>query len=57
MSLAGVLLCIVGMIWILQGMGMLRGSFMTGEALWAWMGAACVLFALPLLTLGIRSRQ
>ena len=53
----GALLLIVGTIWIFQGVGMLKGSFMTGESLWAWLGAVCVLFALPLLTLGIRRRR
>src|SRR5437764_15473749 len=32
MVLAGVVLVIVGVIWILQGAGTLKGSFMTGSA-------------------------
>ena len=37
-----------------QGLDVLKGSFMTGEAFWAWMGALAVLFGLPLL---VRARK
>jgi len=56
MSLAGVLLCIVGVIWILQGVGTLKGSFMTGSAFWGWMGVLCLAAGLPLLVMGLRRR-
>lgn len=51
---AGILLIVVGVVWIFQGIGALKGSFMTGEAFWAWMGAVCVLFGLPLVVRGLR---
>ena len=28
----------VGLVWVLQGIGALPGSFMTGDMLWAWLG-------------------
>lgn len=34
----GAVLVIVGVVWIFQGIGDLRGSFMTGSPFWAWMG-------------------
>lgn len=54
MVLAGVLLLVVGAIWILQGVGTLEGSFMTGSAFWGWMGGLCVAAGAPLLALGLR---
>lgn len=38
----GVLLDVIGVIWILQGSGLLPGSFMTGQVFWAYMGIAAV---------------
>ena len=46
----GVLMCAVGVVWLGQGTGLIKGSFMTGEALWAVIGA--VLLALGLALLG-----
>jgi hypothetical protein len=36
--LAGPLL-IVGIVWVLQGLNILPGSFMTGQIIWAYYGA------------------
>jgi hypothetical protein len=33
---------IIGSVWFLQGIGILPGSFMTGQAFWAIMGAICL---------------
>jgi hypothetical protein len=33
---------LVGLVWTLQGVGLLRGSFMTGDMLWAWLGLGLV---------------
>jgi hypothetical protein len=45
----GALLLLVGAVWILQGIGLLKGSFMTGEAVWAIIGAICALLGVALL--------
>jgi len=50
----GAALLITGMIWILQGLDVLKGSFMTGQGFWAWMGALAVLLGLPLVRRGLR---
>ena len=50
----GVMLVVTGTIWIFQGVGMLKGSFMTGSAFWMWMGVAAVIVGVPLLAGGIR---
>jgi hypothetical protein len=41
-------------VFILQGLGVLEGSFMTGEATWGWIGAGCALVGLAVLARGLR---
>jgi hypothetical protein len=43
-----VVLIVVGGIWFFQGIGVIEGSFMTGEAVWAVIGAACVVAGVAL---------
>ena len=38
----GVVFVVVGAVWIGQGVGWIHGSFMTGEAVWAIIGAVAV---------------
>jgi hypothetical protein len=47
----------MGIIWILQGVNILPGSFMTGQIVWAWRGAACAVAGALLLILANRSRR
>ena len=47
-------LVVTGIVWILQGSGVLRGSFMTSQSFWAWMGGLAVVVGLPLLLRGFR---
>jgi hypothetical protein len=37
-----IVLVLVGLVWFFQGIGVLEGSFMTGEALWAVIGVVCI---------------
>lgn len=55
-ALGGVFL-VVGVIWLGQGVGLIGGSFMTGEALWAVIGGACILVGAYLVRVGFRWRQ
>jgi hypothetical protein len=50
----GVLLCVVGAVWFFQGIGVLKGSFMTGAWFWAVVGV--ILFALG-LRMVVRARR
>jgi hypothetical protein len=50
----GIGLIVVGGVFIMQGLGVLEGSFMTGEATWGWIGAGCVLVGLAVLARGLR---
>lgn len=45
------LLGLVGIVWIGQGIGVIPGSFMTGEPFWAVMGAALLVGAVLLVVL------
>jgi hypothetical protein len=44
-----IVLLIVGVVWFFQGVGVIEGSFMTGEAVWAVIGALCVAAGAALL--------
>ena len=44
-----IVLILVGGVWFFQGVGVIEGSFMTGEALWAVVGVACVVAGVALL--------
>jgi hypothetical protein len=43
----GVLMCVVGGVWFFQGIGVIEGSFMTGQVFWTVIGVI-------LLGLGLR---
>ena len=55
--IVGVLLCLVGAVWIGQGIGTIQGSFMTGHAIWAVIGTIVVLIGLALLSGVARARR
>ena len=44
-----ILLIVVGTIWILQGINVLPGSFMTGQIQWAYRGGIATLAGVALL--------
>jgi hypothetical protein len=56
-QLLGAVLALAGAIWLLQGVGVLRGSFMTGSTLWAVIGAGCLVGGGGLLWWGLRSSR
>jgi hypothetical protein len=45
----GIVCCLIGLLWFGQGVGLIGGSFMTGEAVWAVIGAVAILFGVVLL--------
>jgi len=45
---------VTGAIWILQGVGIAKGSFMTNQSFWTWMGVVAVVLGVPLLARGLR---
>ena len=50
----GVIGLLVGAIWILQGAGVLPGSFMTGERLWLAIGIVVAVIGLALTYRGLQ---
>ena len=53
----GVVLILVGGVWIGQGLGAVKGSFMTGQPVWAVIGAIAVVFGLALIVAANRIRK
>jgi hypothetical protein len=45
----GVLISLAGGVWLLQGGGVLPGSFMSGDRTWAWIGGGTLIVGLALL--------
>lgn len=41
-TVVGVLMCLIGVVWFLQGINILPGSFMSGAPFWAFAGAVVV---------------
>ncbi len=52
----GVVLLLLGLVWALQGAGVIGGSFMTGQTLWLVIGVVVALAGLALGYLGVASR-
>ena len=56
LNVIGVLLLLIGIIWILQGINVLPGSFMTGQMKWAAYGGLAVVAGLGALYAARRIR-
>ena len=54
MMIAGALLVLMGGVWILQGINVLPGSFMTGQTKWAVYGAITTMIGIVLIVLARR---
>ena len=53
--LVGGLMALVGGVWLLQGVGVLPGSFMTGQVFWAVTGAVLLAIGGMLVFAALRS--
>ncbi|MGX5769983.1 hypothetical protein ACWKWN_04455 [Microbacterium trichothecenolyticum] len=53
----GVIVAAVGLVWTLQGIGLLQGSAMTGSSLWATVGPIVLVGGLVLIGIGIARRR
>ena len=50
----GIVLLLIGGVWFFQGIGILPGSFMTGQTKWAVIGAITAVVGLAALIFGRR---
>ena len=57
MTVAGVVLALLGLLWFLQGVGVVGGSFMSGEPVWAVIGLVLLLLAARLLLEALRGNR
>jgi hypothetical protein len=56
-SILGVLLILIGIVWILQGINVLPGSFMSGHIQYTFLGAVLDIIGLVLLVYTNRSQE
>jgi len=54
LTAVGVILTIAGVIWALQGFGVIGGSFMSGDSVWAIIGPIVAAIGLILAVIGVR---
>lgn len=52
----GVVLDAVGLVWVLQGINILPGSFMTGQIFWAYAGGAVTLVGMVFVAFAMRRK-
>ena len=57
LNVIGVLLVVTGGIWILQGVGIMPGSFMTGQTKWAVYGVLTVIAGIAVQAWGRRNAR
>jgi hypothetical protein len=56
-NILGILLILIGLVWILQGINVLPGSFMSGHIQYTFLGAIVDIIGLALLVYNNRSRE
>jgi hypothetical protein len=57
LNIIGVLLVFFGGVWVLQGINVLPGSFMSGQTRWAVRGGIALIVGVALLVSANRTRQ
>ena len=53
----GIVLVLVGAVWVLQGIGVITGSFMTGQKLWFLIGLVAFLVGVVLVAANVTKRR
>jgi len=54
---AGMVFVVLGVLWTLQGVGLVGGSAMTGERMWAVIGPIVAAVGLLAVVVGLRRRR
>ncbi len=52
----GILFLLAGLVWALQGIGLLQGSFMSNNPTWVWIGGITALVGFGIVVLGLTTR-
>jgi hypothetical protein len=55
--IVGVVLCLIGALWFFQGIGVAKGSPMTGHAGYSVLGAVVAVVGVVLILAGLRRRD
>jgi len=50
----GALISLTGLIWTLQGLGVIPGSFMTGDRTWFYVGLICLAAGIFAMIIAVR---
>ena len=53
----GAIALLLGLFWVGQGLGLIPGSFMTGNRIWFYIGAVLGAAGIVLMVLGLRRRK
>jgi hypothetical protein len=56
LNIIGILLVLGGVVWFLQGINILPGSFMTGQIQWAIYGAIAILIGIGAIVIANRRK-
>ena len=56
-NIVGVLLVLTGIVWFLQGIGVILGSFMSNTTQWTLIGLLCMALGIGLLFLNNRRQR
>ena len=56
MRALGIVIALVGLLWVLQGAGLVGGSFMTGQSRWLYIGIATAVAGAGVFVWGARRR-
>jgi hypothetical protein len=57
LAMVGALIVVVGIIFMLQGLGVIGGSAMTGKTIWAVLGPLVAVVGLAVVALGLRGSR
>jgi hypothetical protein len=53
----GAVISIIWLIWTLQGLGVIPGSFMTGHQTWLYIGLACLVAGILAVIMAVRRQR
>lgn len=57
-NVVGVILVLIGLLWVAQGSNMIGGSAMSGQSMWLWIGVVAVIVgAVALWWVNMRRRM